>query len=244
VAEAPLPPLRIHSHYWPDPGTQPPAYWDAELRTYGISDIYVVDKQDRAGRDHRLAHASRSQPDPGRLGNGDELPGPRVASAPGTTIRPGPASSTPAATTSTCSRTTAPPPRRRSRCNSSRTGRPERSTSRSLPTVRRDRQTSVSRSRGPDTPKTAAVSSCRAIRTMRMVVLHPPLIPGSTTADRAAATYLRHATPRRCDCETAVGQTRGPLLVSRKGVATSSRRLGCQRSVLAERESAPDGAGA
>jgi hypothetical protein len=45
VAEAPLPPLRINSHYWPDPGTKPPAFWAAELRTYGISDVYVVDNK-------------------------------------------------------------------------------------------------------------------------------------------------------------------------------------------------------
>lgn len=45
VAEASLPPLRISSHYWPGPRTDPMAFWAAALRTYGVSDVYVVDNK-------------------------------------------------------------------------------------------------------------------------------------------------------------------------------------------------------
>ena len=49
VAEAPFPPIRINSHYRPDPKSEPPAHWNAELRTHGVSDVYVVDNKIASG---------------------------------------------------------------------------------------------------------------------------------------------------------------------------------------------------
>ncbi|HEX4009458.1 MAG TPA: hypothetical protein VHX62_05600 [Solirubrobacteraceae bacterium] len=43
VASAPFAPIRVEGHYRPDPQTQPPSFWAADLRTFGVSDVYVVD---------------------------------------------------------------------------------------------------------------------------------------------------------------------------------------------------------
>lgn len=43
VAEAPFPPIRIHSTDWAGLASQPPAFWAAKLHTIGVSDVYVVD---------------------------------------------------------------------------------------------------------------------------------------------------------------------------------------------------------
>ena len=59
--------VRAHAHT--------PDRWKAQLKTHGLSDVYVVDNKFAPGRDHRLALPSGPQPDPRRRRDRDQLPG-------------------------------------------------------------------------------------------------------------------------------------------------------------------------